>query len=98
MPQIRPGNYRLYFGQLDEFFANHSEYKVVHSHINENSSFVLRAAKKAGIPERIAHSHLSDLQIDYKLPFRLYARYYLKNNSQPFFCMFKKCRSMAFWY
>ena len=47
---------------------------MVHSHINENSSFVLRAAKKAGIPCRIAHSHLSDLGIDYKVPFSLYAR------------------------
>ncbi len=96
MPQIRPGNYRLYFGKLDKFFANHSEYKVVHSHINENSSFVLRAAKKAGIPERIAHSHLSDLQIDYKLPFRLYARYYLKNNSSRFFACSKNAGQWLF--
>ena len=69
MPQIRPGNYRVYFKKLDQFFSDHKEYKVIHSHINENSSFVLRAAEKAGIPCRIAHSHLSDLGIDLKLPF-----------------------------
>src|SRR6476646_9629893 len=46
MPPIKPGNYHQYFKLLDEFFEKHQEYKVVHSHINENSSFVLRAAKK----------------------------------------------------
>lgn len=32
-------------------------YKIVHSHINTLSVFPLRAAKKAGVPIRIAHSH-----------------------------------------
>lgn len=32
-------------------------YKIVHSHINTLSIFPLRAAKKAGVPIRIAHSH-----------------------------------------
>lgn len=54
MPPIKPGNYRLYFNKLTEFFHAHHEYRVVHSHINENSSFVLREAKepvfRAGLP------------------------------------------------
>jgi glycosyltransferase involved in cell wall biosynthesis len=85
MPQIRPGNYQLYFKKLEGFFKTHKEYKVVHSHINENSSFVLRAAKKHGIPCRIAHSHLSDLGLDIKLPFRLYARYSMKDYPNKYF-------------
>ncbi len=85
MPSIKPGNYRTYFKKLDEFFYNHKEYKVVHSHINENSSFVLKAAKKAGVPGRIAHSHLSDLGMDLKLPFRLYARSKMKNVPTDYF-------------
>lgn len=32
-------------------------YKIVHSHINTLSVFPLRAAKRAGVPVRIAHSH-----------------------------------------
>jgi glycosyltransferase involved in cell wall biosynthesis len=96
MPQIKPGNYRLYFKLLDEFFKNHKEYKVVHSHINENSSFVLRAAKKAGIPCRIAHSHLSDLGIDIKLPFRLYARSMMKNTPNNFFACSKNAGKWLF--
>jgi glycosyltransferase involved in cell wall biosynthesis len=85
MPQIRPGNYRRYFRLLKHFFMEHPEFKVVHSHINENSSFVLRAAKKAGVPCRIAHSHLSDLGLDMKLPFRLYARSTMKDNPSHYF-------------
>ncbi|HGH7181628.1 glycosyltransferase family 1 protein [Bacillus luti] len=96
MPQIRPGNYRVYFKKLDDFFVRHREYKIVHSHINENSSFVLRAAKRAGIPYRIAHSHLSDLGIDMKLPFRLYARLLMQDNPNLYFACSKKAGEWLF--
>lgn len=89
MPPIRPGYYRDYFKKLDHFFTEHSEYKVVHAHNNENSSFVLRAAKRYGVPCRIAHSHLSDLGIDIKLPFRLYARYVMKRQPTEYFACSK---------
>jgi glycosyltransferase involved in cell wall biosynthesis len=85
MPPIKPGNYRRYFRMLDSFFISHPEYRVVHSHINENSSFVLRAAKKAGVSCRIAHSHTSNLGIDYKFLFRLYARLILKQKPNHYF-------------
>jgi glycosyltransferase involved in cell wall biosynthesis len=96
MPSIRPGNYRLYFKKLTEFFAEHSDYRVVHSHINENSSFVLRAAKKAGVPCRIAHSHLSDLGIDVKLPFRLYARFTMRDYPNHYFACSEKAGQWLF--
>ncbi len=96
MPQIRPGNYRLYFKRLDDFFAAHKEYQIVHSHINENSSFVLRAAKRSGVPCRIAHSHLSDLGIDLKLPFRLYARFTMNDYPNHFFACSKKAGQWLF--
>ncbi|MEG1311461.1 MAG: glycosyltransferase family 1 protein [Romboutsia sp.] len=85
MSPIKPGNYRRYFKELDSFFGAHKEYNVVHSHINENSGFVLRAAKKVNIQCRIAHSHLSDLKLDYKYPFRIYGRLYLKRNTNKYF-------------
>lgn len=34
-----------------------NKYKIVHSHINTLSVFPLYAAKKAGVPVRIAHNH-----------------------------------------
>ncbi|WP_372757856.1 glycosyltransferase family 1 protein [Mariniflexile sp.] len=48
-----------YQKSLDEFFQEHSKYKIVHSHLNALSFFVLKAAKKHNIPVRIAHSHTS---------------------------------------
>jgi glycosyltransferase involved in cell wall biosynthesis len=96
MPSIKPGNYQQYFKLLDEFFEIHKEYRVVHSHINENSSFVLRAAKKVGIPCRIAHSHLSDLGLDLKLPFRLYARYFMKDHPNYYFACSKNAGKWLF--
>ena len=96
MLPIRPGTYSSYFKQLDDFFQKNKEYKIVHSHINENSSFVLRAAKRANVPIRIAHSHLSDLKIDLKLPFRMYARAYLKGSTNQFFACSKRAGKWLF--
>jgi glycosyltransferase involved in cell wall biosynthesis len=96
MPQIRPGNYTPYFRKLDQFFKKQTDYKVVHAHINENSSFVLKAAKKAGVPCRITHSHLSDLGLDIKLPFRLYARMAMKDNPSSYFACSRKAGEWLF--
>lgn len=41
-------------------------YKIVHSHINALSIFPLRAAKKAGVPIRIAHSHSTSNKKEWK--------------------------------
>lgn len=41
-------------------------YKIVHSHINTLSVFPLRAAKKAGVPIRIAHSHSTSNKKEWK--------------------------------
>lgn len=45
-----------YQKELKKIFKENN-YKIVHSHINTMSVFPLRAAKKAGVPIRIAHSH-----------------------------------------
>lgn len=41
-------------------------YKIVHSHMNTLSVFSLRAAKKAGVPVRIAHNHSTAGKGEYK--------------------------------
>lgn len=46
-----------YYKRLISFFKNHPEYRVVHTHTHGRMGTVLRAAKKCGIPCRIAHSH-----------------------------------------
>lgn len=46
-----------YYRELIEFFKNHPEYRIVHAHTHARMGLVLKAAKKCGIPCRIAHSH-----------------------------------------
>ena len=45
-----------YQRELQRLFKQEG-WKIVHSHINALSVFPLRAAKRAGVPVRIAHSH-----------------------------------------
>lgn len=48
-----------YTKNLDKFFKEHSEYKIIHSHLNQVTGLILERVKKANIPVRIAHSHNS---------------------------------------
>ena len=57
LPHFNPLNIN-YLNSLDKFFSEHTEYKIVHSHLNCLSAIPLRYAKKHGIPVRIAHSHI----------------------------------------
>ena len=48
-----------YNKDLLAFFRAHPEYKIIHAHTHKEMGIVLKAAKKAGVPCRIAHSHNS---------------------------------------
>lgn len=50
--QRQPANSR----SLEQLFRDEG-YRIVHAHLNTLSVFSLRAAKRAGVPVRIAHSH-----------------------------------------
>ena len=65
-PRLYPQNYPAYFRWMKGFFAEHPEYKIVHSHIDAMSLFPLLAAKRAGVPVRIAHSHSTSIDRDAK--------------------------------
>ncbi len=67
MPGIMPKNLIGYTKALNSFFKNHQEYKIVHSHLNAYSYWVLKAAKKNRVPIRIAHSHTAIEPIHKKL-------------------------------
>lgn len=73
-PRLYPQNYVEYYKFMKEFFGNHPEYKIVHSHIDTMSAFPLHTAKLNQIPVRIAHSHTSKLDIDAKLPIKYLAK------------------------
>lgn len=71
LPNLNPFS-KEYLKSLDEFFKNHREYKIVHSHLDCMSAIPLNAAKKYGVPIRIAHAHSSNQIKDLKYPLKLY--------------------------
>ena len=56
---------------LAKYFEQHQEYKIVHCHAYTIGYFCLKAAKKAGVPVRIAHSHSNAAVCDIKFPVKM---------------------------
>lgn len=56
LPRLVPWGI-TYNRALNRFFEEHKQYRIVHVHQDCLSSVALRAAKKHGVPVRIAHSH-----------------------------------------
>lgn len=73
-PRLYPQNYPAYFKYMKQFWAQHPEYKIVHSHIDSMSYLPLLTAKKAGVPIRIAHSHNTAIDKDFKYWLKQYFR------------------------
>jgi glycosyltransferase involved in cell wall biosynthesis len=57
----RPWNYARNFRRA---LAAHGPYHIVHSHVHHYSGYVLRLAWRAGVPVRIAHSHVDVMPQD----------------------------------
>ena len=76
VPPIGVRSLQSNWRSLKTFFQEHP-YHIVHSHIDTLSTLPLRAAKSAGAPVRIAHSHNTNMDIDGKMPFRLMSRFLL---------------------
>ena len=71
-PRLYPQNLKKYSQFMQTFYNEHPEYKIIHSHIDAMSYFVLSAAKLNNVPVRIAHSHSSKLEMDYKFPIKYF--------------------------
>lgn len=52
-----PMDFLNYFKKVDAFFKVHHDYDVVHMHSSSKNYYILKAAKKYGIPVRVAHAH-----------------------------------------
>lgn len=68
--------YPQYFGRYKREFRNfleqHTEYRIIHSNLEERSYFPLRIAAEKGIPVRIAHAHNRPVGFNLKSIFREY--------------------------
>jgi glycosyltransferase involved in cell wall biosynthesis len=56
-PVMEDKNVLKYYGDLKDFFDTHNEYRVIHGHMPSLGFIYMSAAKTAGIPVRIMHSH-----------------------------------------
>lgn len=61
-----PQDYVTYCKAVDQFFQEHHDYMAVHINTGPKNYFVLKYAKKYGIPVRIAHSHNTGYQTNSK--------------------------------
>ena len=57
LPYITDIGERKYLKVLRTFFKQHSEYKIVHSHLDQVSGIIMEAAFLENVPIRISHSH-----------------------------------------
>lgn len=92
-PKLNPFS-RDYLNKLDSFFAEHKEYRIVHSHLDCMAGIPLKAAKKYGVPVRIAHAHNSNQTKDKKYLLKLI---YKKNIAKYSTYLFACSRAAGNW-
>lgn len=94
VPHLNP-LYPGYYKALDNFFLTHP-YKIVHSHLDCTSTFPLRAAKKANVPNRIAHIHNTSQDRDIKYPIKMISKKLMPYYATDFFACGKAAGEWAF--
>ncbi len=94
VPRLNPLNPE-YYKALNRFFKDH-RYDIVHSHLDCTNSFPLRAAKKAGVPNRIVHVHSTKLDFDYKFPVRAVSKLLTPHYATDFFACGEAAGRWAF--
>lgn len=86
LPILNPFSYN-YRKELNDFFKQHKEYKIVHVHQDCLSSIILKAAYKNNVKVRIAHSHTENQDRNIKYIIKLfYRQFILKYATQLFAC------------
>lgn len=95
LPRLNPlsSSYRK---ALYTFFHNHPEYRIVHSHLNCMSALLLKAAKRSGVPVRIAHSHTSSLDRNWKMILKYLYRPLIPHYATALFACGKKAGDWMF--
>jgi glycosyltransferase involved in cell wall biosynthesis len=98
IPYITEVGHSKYLKALTDFFMKYSHYRIVHSHMDKMSGIVLRAAKKAGIPIRIAHSHStrSEGGIAARI-YKWYAGTRISKNATDFVSCSREAAEWLFW-
>lgn len=72
MPPVRPWTAGEYRKTVRAFYAEHPEYRIIHSHMSELGYYDFLEAERAGVPVRICHAHNRPYGVDLKSPVRWY--------------------------
>lgn len=94
MSRIAPRSFFRYIGELRAFFREHTEYKIVHSHLNTLSTWPLLMAKRAGVPVRIAHSRNASMDRNIKMLYKAFSRLFINGQATDRFAC---SRSAGVW-
>ncbi len=82
IPYITEVGPRGFDRKLQQFLTANPEYKIIHSHLDKMSGIVLKSAKKAHVPVRIAHSHNTGSEGGaLSKMYKWYAGSYVKSNA-----------------
>lgn len=86
LPPIHPFALATYKKAVDDFFRRHAgSYDIVHGQLSELGVYIYEAAKKYGIPVRIAHAHNSRMDWDMKAPFRFWWKHSMRRTVNGYF-------------
>lgn len=95
LPPLNPFS-RKYIRALDDFFKNHKEYHIVHSHLNAMSTIPLKYAKKNGVKFTIAHSHTSNQEKNLKYFIKYFSKKFITKYADELFACGNKAGKWLF--
>ena len=95
LPRLVPWD-KNYHKALEDFIVSHPEYKIIHVHQDCLSSIILKAAKKHGVPVRIAHSHSSSQDKNLKYLIKLYYKHQITDYATQLFACGKEAGDWMF--
>ena len=75
MCPIYPQNFSKYKKRLNSFFKDHTEYRIIHSHMSELGYFAFKEATRREVPVRICHAHNNPRGFDAKMIVRTYFKH-----------------------
>ncbi len=86
LPPIHPASLTQYKKAVAMFFKEHAhEFDLIHGQLSELGIYIYKAAKKHGVPVRIAHAHNSKMDWDVKSPFRFLWKHQMRKYINGYF-------------
>ncbi|SFD67320.1 Glycosyltransferase involved in cell wall bisynthesis [Lentibacillus persicus] len=82
IPYVTEAGHKGFNRALKQFFRQHPAYTIIHAHMDKMSGLVLKAAKEANVPVRIAHSHNTESEGGLlSKTYKWYAGQYIKSHA-----------------